>query len=155
MNISFQAATLADVELLLPLLQEFYQHEDLAFDEPKAQHALRGIIENDRFGFVFLIFADGALAGYTALTFGYSLEFHGRDAFVDELFIAAPFRGQGIGKQALTFLAGVCRQQGIAALHLEVERKNSAAQRVYHDFGFADHDRYLLTKWLASEPAAS
>lgn len=42
----------------------------------------------------------------------------------------------------------VCRSLGIKALHLEVDRVNTRAKQLYHRFGFQDHERYLLTKWL-------
>jgi GNAT superfamily N-acetyltransferase len=149
--LSFQSAALADIESLLVMMQEFYLHEELAFDEEKARLALEGILSSDLFGRVFLILSEKTIAGYTVLTFGYSLEFHGRDAFVDELFLRAQFRAQGLGGQALEFLASFCRENGIVALHLEVERKNAVAQRAYQKFGFADHDRCLMTKWLNTE----
>ncbi|MEO6725507.1 MAG: GNAT family N-acetyltransferase [Blastocatellia bacterium] len=151
LNLFFQPATPADVDSLLVMVREFYAHEDLSFVEAAARQALNGILSNQAFGRVFLICADGEVAGYTVLTFGYSLEFHGRDAFVDELFLLEKFRGQGISQRVLEFLASVCRENNIAALHLEVERKNLPAQRAYNKFGFADHDRYLLTKWLGIE----
>lgn len=149
--LSFQPAALTDLEPLLEMMREFYLHEELAFDEAMARRALEGILGNDLFGRVFLILAGEDVAGYTVLTFGYSLEFHGRDAFVDELFLHEQFRGQGIAGQVLEFLAAICQENGILALHLEVERKNAAAQRAYQKFGFADHDRYLMTKWLDTE----
>ena len=148
LHLSFPPAVSTDSETLLPMMREFYLHEELAFDEAKARRALEGILGNDSFGEVFLILSDQTIAGYAVLTYGYSLEFHGRDAFVDELFLHEQFRGQGIAGQTLEFLASVCRENGIQALHLEVERKNAAAQRAYQKFGFADHDRYLLTKWV-------
>jgi len=37
---------------------------------------------------------------------------------------------------------------GVKALHLEVERTNTAAQAFYRKIGFKDHSRYLMTKWL-------
>jgi ribosomal protein S18 acetylase RimI-like enzyme len=36
----------------------------------------------------------------------------------------------------------------VTALHLEVERKNKAAQEFYRRIGFQDHDRYLMTRWI-------
>lgn len=151
MKTTFNAATPDDIALLLALRREFCAHERIAFDEAIARRALQSLIGDEDYGRAFLICADGEVAGYAVLTFGYSLEFHGRDAFVDELFLRAAWRGQGIGQRALAFLADVCRASGIAALHLEVGRENTAAQRTYRRFGFADHDRYLLTKWLATE----
>lgn len=95
-----------------------------------------------------MILLENEVAGYAVLTFGYSLEFHGRDAFVDELYLRNEYRGQGIGKRALEFLTEVCVAEGVSALHLEVERSNTQAQAVYRKFGFEDHDRYLMTRWL-------
>jgi GNAT superfamily N-acetyltransferase len=148
MNTIFDAATLDDIALLLTMVREFYVHEEISFNENAARGALQALIDNEAYGRAFLIRVDEEVIGYTILTFGYSLEFHGRDAFVDELFLRAEWRGQGIGQRTLAFLAEVCAANNIAALHLEVERKNSAAQQTYRKAGFVDHDRYLLTKWL-------
>ena len=148
MSLKIIPAEAADIELLVVFMRDFYEHEALQFDEPAVCHALQQLLANPFLGRVFLLEFDGEKAGYTVLTFGFSLEFHGRDAFVDELYIVASHRGHGIGKQALNFLAEICRTEGLAALHLEVERANLIAQEVYRKQGFKDHDRYLLTKWI-------
>ena len=148
MNLKPIPAEATDMELLLVFLRDFYEHEALRFDEAVARRALQQILANPFFGCVFLLEFDGEKVGYTVLTFGFSLEFHGRDAFVDELYICESHRGRGIGKQVLDFLAEVCLTESIAALHLEVERANTTAQEVYRKQGFKDHDRYLLTKWI-------
>jgi GNAT superfamily N-acetyltransferase len=150
-DLSFKPVVASDLETLLAMMREFYAHEEMRLDEARARQALEGMLGNAAFGHIFLIRIGDELAGYTVLTFGYSLEFHGRDAFVDELFLHEKFRGQGIGGRTLEFLAQVCRENGVAALHLEVDRKNDMAQRTYRKFGFADHDRYLMTKWLNTE----
>jgi diamine N-acetyltransferase len=144
----FKPATADDIEALIPMMRELYAHEDLSFDESIARRALAGVIGDGALGHVFLLLLENAVAGYAVLTFGYSLEFHGRDAFVDELYLRDEYRKQGIGKRALEFLAGICAKNGVRALHLEVERSNTRAQAVYRNFGFKDHDRYLMTKWI-------
>jgi ribosomal protein S18 acetylase RimI-like enzyme len=148
MSLKIIPAEAANIELLVVFMRDFYLHEALTFDEAAARQALQQLIGNPFFGRIFLLELAGEKIGYTVLTFGFSLEFHGRDAFVDELYIVAEHRGRGIGKQTLDFLAGVCRAESIAALHLEVERANTIAQEVYRKQGFKDHDRYLLTKWI-------
>lgn len=145
---SFKPATPDNIETLIAMMREFYAHEGLAFDEAIARRALQGVIGDDTLGRVFLILLANEVAGYTVLTFGYSLEFYGRDAFVDEIYLRDEHRGRGIGKRALQFLTEVCAKEGVNALHLEVERENTSAQAVYHKFGFEDHDRYLMTKWI-------
>ena len=147
----FKLAASSDTELLLEMMREFYAHEELPFEESAARQAITGILDNDSFGQVFLISVGNEVAGYAVLTFGYSLEFRGRDAIVDELFLYEKHRGRGIGQRALEFLAAVCAENGFHALHLVVERKNTVAQQAYRKFGFTDHDRCLMTKWLDTE----
>jgi GNAT superfamily N-acetyltransferase len=145
----FKPATSDDVETLIVMMRDLYAHDGLApLDEAGAHRALLGVIGDDTFGRVFLILLATEVAGYAVLTFGYSLEFHGRDAFVDEIYLRAEYRGLGIGKRTLQFLTEVCAAEGVNALHLEVERENISAQTVYRKFGFEDQDRYLMTKWL-------
>jgi len=144
----FEPATSNEIEMLVAMMRELYAYDGLAFDKAIARRALMGVIDNETFGRVFLIRLENEVAGYAVLTFGYSLEFHGRDAFVDELYLLDEYRGRGIGKLALQFLTKVCANEGVSALHLEVERENTSAQTVYRKFGFEDHDRYLMTKWL-------
>ncbi len=145
----FTPADASDAEELVALMREFYAYDHIAFDEGAARRALAQILQDRRFGLVHLIHAGTETAGYLILTFGFSLEFQGRDAFVDELYLREPFRGRGLGKASIEFAAEVCGAEGIGALHLEVERANTRAQALYRRAGFRDHDRYLLTKWLS------
>ncbi|HLL16459.1 MAG TPA: GNAT family N-acetyltransferase [Pyrinomonadaceae bacterium] len=144
----FTLARASDADELVELMREFYAFEHLAFDEGAARGALRQILGDGRFGVIHLIRMGAEAAGYLVVTFGFSLEFRGRDAFVDELYLRENFRGRGIGRASIEFAAELCRGEGIAALHLEVERANTRAQALYRRAGFRDHDRYLLTKSL-------
>ncbi len=147
-QLHFTPAILSHTQSLLELMQEFYACEHLPFDEAVARKSLEEILNNKSFGYIYLIVPDDMIVGYIVLTFGFSLEFHGRDALVDELYIREPYRGKGMGTKALEFVQEVCRQEGIHALHLEVDRGNIRAQELYRKSGFKDHNRYLLTKWL-------
>ena len=149
MEINFRSATHTDIEWLLAAMHEFYAIDDYAFDETIARGVLEKFIADEALGKLWLIEENGKTIGYIVLTFGYSFEFHGRDAFLDELYLDANYRGQGIGKVAMQFIEEKCPAYGVHALHLEVERENIAGQKLYKKFGFADHDRYLMTKWLA------
>jgi ribosomal protein S18 acetylase RimI-like enzyme len=145
---TFTPAQSADADLLVELVRAFYEFEHIPFDESDARAALLRLISDDRLGRVYLIRSGGEVIGYFVLTFGFSLEFKGRDAFVDELFLREEFRGRGIGRRALTFAEEQCRDAGVRALHLEVGRANINAQGLYRRAGFKDHDRYLMTKWI-------
>lgn len=146
---TFTLASPADMDLLLELLEEFYAIEELPFEPSVAQQTLQTLLQEPRYGLIHLIEVAGEVAGYVVLTFGFSLEFHGRDAWIDELYLRAAYRGQGIGKAALALMADICRREGIKALHLTVAHKNQRAQTVYRQAGYITHDRDVMTQWLS------
>jgi len=148
MNAQFSLAAPSDEDLVIELMREFYVIEHLEFVENIARIALRQILADPFWGFVFLMHVEEQIAGYLVLSFGFSLEFHGRDALVDELYVREEYRGQGLGTRSLQHVEAVCRKEGIHALHLEVDRGNQRGQEFYRRAGYRDHDRYLLTKWL-------
>jgi len=147
-KIDLQLAELTHQDLVMELLQEFYLSEHLVFNPQAAHTALLQLIEDRSLGLIYLINTNNETAGYCVVTFGYSLEFHGRFALIDEFYIREAFRGLGIGAAALHFLEDQCRQLRISAIRLEVDRSNAGARRLYERSGFARHDRDLMTKWL-------
>lgn len=144
-NAQFQQATIAHLDLLLTLMAEFYA-DTMPFAPAAAQSALSGILQNSAYGFVWLIQRQGSTVGYVVLTLGYSLEYGGRDAFIDELYLRPSDRHQGIGTQPLHFLEKTCRQLNLKALHLEVDRRNPRARALYDRLGFETPDRVLMTQ---------
>lgn len=148
MAFTFRLAAESEIAPVLGFMRAFYVGEGYPFDERAAATALAELVRAPALGRVWLIVEGEEPVGYVALTFGYSLEFHGRDAFIDELFVRAERRGQGAGTAALRFVLDACPVLGVHALHLEVERVNTAAQALYRRLGFHDHDRYLLTRQM-------
>jgi diamine N-acetyltransferase len=151
MEAVFKPAGAADFDALLPMIRALCEADATPFDETKVRRALSQVVADERLGLVRLIEAGGEAAGYVVLTFGFSLEFGGRDAFIDELYVRDEFRGRGLGRRAIELAERECRARGIRALHLEVERANTRAQELYRRTGFRDHDRYLLTKMTNAE----
>ena len=150
MKAEFKLATLADEVILMSLRREFTEFESFPnpLDETTNRAVLRQLIENEQFGKIWLISINGEIAGYIILAYGYSLEYAGRDALIDELYVREKFRGFGIGKQTLQFVEDYCRSVNIRAVHIEVDRTNIAAKTLYHKNGFVDHERHFLTKWI-------
>lgn len=139
--------TPVEIAQVLPLVQEFYALEDMVLTDAVAK-SYEALLEQPEWGRLFWIQSDGAIAGYGAVTFFYSFEYHGRSAIIDELYLGANFRGQGIGGAALAQVENFCRQEGIACLNLVVATKNNAAQRLYAKHGFETLKRQLCIKWL-------
>ncbi len=150
MEAKFRPARDADIGLLVTMMREFYAIDAYPFDAEVARRALADLVGDPALGCVWLIEDGKAAIGYVVLTFGYSLEFHGRDAFVDELYVRADHRGRGIGTRALRLVEDTCRARGVHAVHLEVERTNVAGRELYRKLGFQDHDRQLMTRWVTA-----
>jgi ribosomal protein S18 acetylase RimI-like enzyme len=120
----------------------------IQFDEVAARATFRRFLSLPAFGRVWILLEGNLPVGYIVLTIGFSFEFHGHDAFIDELYIDAAFRRRGFGKQAVMFLEEKAREMGVNAVHLEVDRGNDPAFELYRRIGYQDHDRFLMTKWL-------
>jgi ribosomal protein S18 acetylase RimI-like enzyme len=142
-------ATPSDADAVLAMMREYYAFDRLEFEAAAARAALDGLLADPERGEVWLAAHDGAPAGYGVLCLGWSLEFHGRDAFVDEIFVAERARGTGIGRELLACLEERCGALGVRALHLEVGHENRRALEMYRRAGFVDHDRLLMTKRIA------
>ncbi len=148
-EVHVEPATADDLDDLLSLMREFYAGERLPFDEAILRRALAELWREPLHGAVWLARISGQAVGYGVLCCGFSLEYRGRDAFVDELFVRPDQRNAGIGGQILDAMEATCRESGIEALHLEVDHDNPDGRRLYVRRGFVDHERHLMTKWLA------
>jgi ribosomal protein S18 acetylase RimI-like enzyme len=140
-----------DEEELLRMMRALAEQEPgkIAFDVAAARAAFRKFLKLPSFGSVWLLHESKTLVGYIVLTLGFSFEFRGHDAFIDELYIQPEHRGRGYGRRAVEFVEAKAREMGVNALHLEVDHGNEAALELYRRSGYKDHERFLMTKWLS------
>ena len=146
MPTTFVPAAASDVDLVLAFMAGLYH--PIHWDEARARQALHDLLAHPESGGTWLIHAEGQPVGYLVLTICYSLEFHGRFVLLDELFVAEPYRGRGIGAQALAFAGEFCRIQGLRAIRLETAWQNSRAIELYRRAGFEVDPRHLMTRWI-------
>jgi ribosomal protein S18 acetylase RimI-like enzyme len=136
----------SDLEAVLALHRDFFAEEGYPFREEESRVNLARLLEEPGLGRVLVMDEDGRVIGYLVLTFGFSLEFGGRDGLVDELYVSPGHRGRGLGTRALDAAEAVCREQGIRAVHLAVERYKDGVQALYRRMGFVAHQRDIMTK---------
>ncbi|MBZ5522773.1 MAG: GNAT family N-acetyltransferase [Acidobacteriia bacterium] len=148
MNSHFQLASEKDLTRLTEMMREFYRHEGIRFDDEVARTCLFRLFRDPAAGTAYVILVDETPAGYFVLTFPFSLEFHGKFALLDELYIREPFRRQHLGRAVLEFAEGICRKTGIQALRLEAAHGNNIAHALYNSMGFQQDMRHLFTKWM-------
>lgn len=139
-----------DERELLAMMRKLAEQEPGAssFNEAAARAAFHQLLALPAFGVVWLLCDSSRPVGYFVLTIGFSFEFHGHDAFIDELYVAPDYRRRGLGRRAVEFLEKEARTRGVNALHLEVDRGNDPAAELYRRAGYRGHGRSLMTKWI-------
>lgn len=132
-------------------MRDYYAFDGHGFDRAVARAALIALLENPSFGRTWIILDGDSPIGYAVICFGYSLEWLGRDAFIDELYLVEAYRGRGWGRRTMAFLEDAARELGIRALHLAVVKGNRTALQLYESVGFCKHESTFLSKWIASD----
>ena len=139
-----KAVTLADVDELVFMMTDFYEETATQFEDSKARSAFEKLFNDPRDGRVWFVCHQNEHVGYVVMTVGFSMEFGGQDAFVDDIYIRIDHRGAGLGRSAMVEVIGIAEDLGIHAIHLEVDRQNRRAQQLYRSTGFEARERYFL-----------
>lgn len=118
--------------------------------DSRAEAAMVVLLGRPELGQALMIEHEGRIVGSIILCFGFSIEFGGVDAIVDEFYVEPAHRGRGIGRAALGALDHWAEQSSIVALHLEVMADNPA-YRLYGRQGYVDRESRLMSKRLVRE----
>lgn len=139
---SLHLASPEDLPKLLPLVAAFHEHQGFG-TSPEHQHdAVLPLLEGCPHGAIWLIGPRRAPVGYVVVSFGWSVEYGGMDAIVDELFVRSAVRKRGMGSDALNGLAKALKEGGIKALHLEADQGDETLKRFYQRCKFATREGY-------------
>lgn len=144
MSATLHLANIDDLPRLQSLVARFHSHEGIEQSEEDREAALRPLLEGSPHGAAYLIGPRQGPVGYIVVSFGYSVEMGGIDGFVDEFYIRESVRGRGMGSEVLRTLMPALAEHGVTALHLEVDRNNDKAKRLYGRLGFDSREKYQL-----------
>ncbi len=154
LDIRTRALCPADAESLLAMMAEFNACEGLPWPRAGTPVALQQLLAAPALGLVGHILADDQVCGYFVLTWGFDLEWSGRDAYLTELYLLPAARGRGIGPAALPLIERHAAEHGARALHLMVRPENRPALRMYLAAGYESPPRVFLSKPLVEPPPA-
>ena len=141
------ALTLArpdDLDRLTKLVTDFHTEMGIKQDEVTLRAAVMPLLEGSSHGAIYLLGPARAPIGYIAVSFGWSLEFAGLDAMIDEIYIRPGVRSRGIGSEVLNALPKALAGAGLKAIHLEVRRDDKRAYDLYKRLRFEPRDDYIL-----------
>jgi ribosomal protein S18 acetylase RimI-like enzyme len=145
-----QPATAGDLPRLLVMMEAFNRLEGIDWDPVSIQPAASRLIADPALGAIGLIACEADPIGYFVLSWGYDLEWRGRDAYLTELYVDPAWRGRQVGTQALALIEDLGRANGASAMHLMVRPENEPAVRLYASAGYRSPPRLFLTKTISS-----
>ena len=137
-----------DLGALTELVRAYHDYDQHPFDEPVIVAALRQLCAGTPYAKAWLLSLDGRQIGYASVSYGFSIEVGGLDFFLDEFFLAEPWRGRGLGRVLLAMIEDEVRKLGGLRLCLEAELHNPRAKALYDTSGYEEHERHLLSRLL-------
>lgn len=146
--LSIRAATVEDVPLLRTMIGELadFEHELASVTITAGDLTRDGFGPKPKFRALIARWA-GQAAGY-ALFFDFYSSWRGCQLFLEDLFVRPDFRGKGVGKSLLAYVAKVACEENYAAIRWEVLSWNQPAIDFYEALGaeFLNDWRLMLLK---------
>lgn len=145
-----RTAVASDVPRLLLLVRRYWEFEGLAgFDALQIELLLQRLVGEGALGQIFVADAGAQLRGYLALVYVLSLEHRGLMGEIDEFFVVAEARGQGVGGRLLEAAEAALRRRGGVRLQLQLGVTNRQARHFYERRGYRARPGFeLLDKSL-------
>jgi GNAT superfamily N-acetyltransferase len=125
----------AELEELLPLIadyQRFYRAEP---DSDRNREFFRRFLAPSEDGLILGARAEDGFLGYACLYWHFSSTRAREVVLMNDLFVAAEGRRQGVGRALIEASAAVGRERGAAVLEWSTEPGNHTAQRLYDATG--------------------
>lgn len=144
-EIGIRAATEEDVPLILSFIRELAGYERLSHEVSATEDLLRKSLFGERWGAEVLI---GCYADEPA---GFALFFHNFSTFLgrpgiylEDLYVKPEFRGKGIGRAMLVYLAGLAKERDCGRLEWSVLDWNEPAIKLYRGIGAVPMDDWTV-----------
>jgi GNAT superfamily N-acetyltransferase len=135
--ISIRRATAPDVERLVALLAELFSIEaDFHPDAGRQRRGLALLLEAPLRSVVLVAERAGEVVGMVTVQLVVSTAEGGPSGLVEDMVVAAPARGSGIGRLLLDAAEGWARERGARRLQLLADRENAPALRFYERAGW-------------------
>lgn len=101
---------------------------------------------------------DGRIVGYT----GGHVEPETNRFFISKIYLRAPERGRGFASQTVRFYENLCRERGLSAMYLTVNKHNDLGIRAYLGKGFQTIDAvetdigngFIMDDYIMEKPVA-
>lgn len=147
MNIEF--ATPEDLPAMADLLHELFTLEsDFVPDREKQLAGLRLILDHPSMGRLFVLRADGKVAGMANALITVSTAEGGRVLLLEDVIIKSTHRGAGFGRRLVEHVLAWAKSEGISRVTLLADKDNASALAFYERAGFKPSSMKVLRREL-------
>lgn len=145
MDIQIRRAVEADIPLVLSFIRKLAEYEKLSDEVKATEQDLRASLFGPRpAAEVALAYGDGHAAG-VAIYFHTFSTFLGRPGiYLEDLFVDPEYRGQGIGKALMVYLARLAKERGYGRLEWSVLDWNAPSIEFYKRLGAVAMDEWTI-----------
>jgi GNAT superfamily N-acetyltransferase len=142
--LNIRNATSDDIPLILQFIRELAEYEKAPEQAVATSEDLRryGFSANPKFR-VLIAEWDGQAAGFALFFYHYSTWVGRPTLFLEDLFVRPRFRGKGIGKALLLYLAKVAVEEDCERFEWQVLDWNTPAIQFYESLGAK-----VMKEWL-------
>ncbi len=144
-EIGIRPATEEDVPLILSFIRELAGYERLSHEVSATEDLLRKSLFGERRG------AEVVIGQHADEPAGFALFFHNFSTFLgrpgiylEDLYVKPEFRGRGIGRAMLVYLAGLAKERNCGRLEWSVLNWNEPAIRLYRGVGAVSMDEWTV-----------
>ena len=148
--IVIQQATEKDVQSILPLVESYWNFENIdGFEPEKVGIQLRRLLAESNIGSGWIAVCGDSVVGYLLAVYVFSLEHLGLTAEIDEFFVLPSFRGSSVGGKLLEAAEAEFFRVGCTNVSLQLAKQNQAGRKFYHRHQYTERSEYeLLDKML-------
>jgi ribosomal protein S18 acetylase RimI-like enzyme len=136
-----------DLAGLVELMLEFSIESAAPLSKEHIEQAVQPLLEDNLLG-VILLARQHIAVGYLVMSFSWGIESGGKEALIDEVFVAPQLRNQGLGSALAELANEHARLQGVKMVFLETEKPNVRVRELYGRLGFELEDSIWLKKRL-------
>jgi len=145
MTVTIRDARPEDESRWRDLWKDYLEFYDVTVDESITDSTWRRVFDPASAIFMRVAEIDGAVAGFSLSLTHEGTWIHGKDCYLEDLFVDQSIRGKGIGRALLDDLVDLCRTNGWSRLYWHTSESNARARALYDSYVESDgHIRYRI-----------
>ena len=120
---------------------------DSPLSQSHIETALKPLLLDPSLGEVWIA-QDQKLIGYLVMSWGWGIESGGREALIDEVYVAPEARGRKVASDLVQEALKSAREKHTKAVFLETEADNPRSRLIYERLGFESESSVWMRRKL-------